>query len=135
MALSRNSTAITWAASASVSVTAGSNQTSDAVTFNAGTVAAAIQVDANNAGTPSAGDTVDVYVLWSTGDVLGDTGDDFDTAGHGLYLGQIDTQTADPSRATWPIDIGAKAFKLYTKSNAASNAITVRAMWSDLRSA
>lgn len=134
MASTRESTALTWSATASVSVSNGSNATSDAFTFNASDWAAAIQIDANNNGTPASGDTLDCYILWSAGDVLGDSASDYDTVEHAQLLGRLDTNTSntpgeDPARRTFPLpNIAALGFKLYCVNNSSGRSITVRAM-------
>lgn len=128
----REETQIQWGGSASKSVSSGGNQTSDAVTFNASDWAAAIQIDADNDSTPATGDTLDVYILWTAGDVDGSAGDDYDTPEHAQHLCNLNTHSgsggADPCRKT--VDLGsipAKAFKLYAKNNSAGRAITIRA--------
>lgn len=138
MASSRVSTAILWSATASVTVTSGSNATSDAFTFNAEDWDADIQINADNSGTPGAGDTLDCYVLWTAGDVLGDTGDDYDTVEHAEFLGRLDTFSTntpgeDPARRTFALRSGAKGFKLYTVNNSGGRSIVVRAMVSTHR--
>lgn len=128
----REETQIQWGGSASKSVSNGSSQTSDAVTFSAGDWAAAIQINADNDGAPASGDTLDVYILWTAGDVDGSAGDDYDTPEHGQHLCTLDTYAtsggSDPARKT--VDIGgiaAKSFKLYAKNNSGGRAITIRA--------
>ena len=94
---------------------------------------AAIQINADNDGTPASGDTVAVYILWTTGDILGDSGSDYDTVEHAQLLCTLDTYATntpgeDPARKTIPLDnIAALGFKLYAVNNSAGRAITVRA--------
>ena len=118
MASSVNETGITWSASASTTVSSSTVVWSDAVTLNAEDYDASIQVNADNSGTPASGDICDVYVAWSNGDVLGDSGDDFDTTEHAEYVGRLDTYSTntpgeDPARRTWPLKVsGKKALKI-----------------------
>ena len=133
MASTREETQITWSSASSISVSSSSNSTSDAFAFNASDWSAAIQINADNNGTPASGDTVDVYILWTTGDILGDSGDDYDTVEHAQRLCRLDTYATntpgeDPARVTIPLDnIAAKGFKIYAANNSAGRAITVRA--------
>ena len=133
MASTREEAQVLWSAASSVSVSAASNATSDAHTFNASDWSAAIQINADNDGTPASGDTVAVYILWMTGDILGDSGSDYDTVEHAQQLCVLDTYATntpgeDPARKTIPLDnIAALGFKLYAVNNSAGRAITVRA--------
>jgi hypothetical protein len=95
MASSRVETQITWSSASSLSVSSASNGTSDAFTFDASDWAGAIQLSADNNGTPASGDTVDFYVLWTSGDILGDTGSDYDTVEHAQKLCTLDTDCID----------------------------------------
>jgi hypothetical protein len=138
MASSRVSTALAWSASASVSVSSGSNATSDAFAFNIEDWDADLQINADNAGTPASGDTLDCYILWSAGDVLGDSGDDYDTVEHAEFLCRLDTYATntpgeDPARKSVQIRTASKGFKLYTVNNSGGRSITVRAMVSTHR--
>jgi len=56
MAITRTETQVTWSASNSVSVTAGSNQTSDEFNLDATCVAAQVSLKADNSTTPAADD-------------------------------------------------------------------------------
>lgn len=134
MASSINETGITWSASASITVSSATVQASDAITLNVEDWDGSLQVNADNNGSPAAGDVCDVYVAWSNGDILGDSGDDFDTTEHAQFIGRLDTVTAntpgeDPARKTWSIPVsGKKAFKvLVSCPQAASRNIVVRA--------
>lgn len=129
----REETQITWSAAASLSIASASNGTSDAFTFNASDWDGSIQLSADNDGTAAAGDTVDFYILWTAGDILGDTGSDYDTTEHAEFLAKIDTVAADtpgedPGRVTVPLSqIAPLGFKVYAVNNSAGRAITVRA--------
>lgn len=141
MASSINETQITFSASASVSLGTNSRVDSDAVTLNVDDWDGSIQLSADNTGTPASGDTVDVYVKWSNGDVLGDSGDDFDTDEHAQLVCRLDTYSVntpgeDPARATIPLSVsGKKAFKLSVVANqGATRAVTFRARFVSHRS-
>lgn len=118
MASSINETQVLWSTAASVTLSTNNRTDSDAVTLNVEDWDAAMQISADNAGTPASGDTVDVYVKWSNGDVLGDSGDDFDTDEHAEWLCRLDTYPTntpgeDPARKTVQLMVsGKKAFKL-----------------------
>lgn len=139
MASSRVSTAITWSSSASVSLNSTSAFTSDAFAFNAEDWEADLQVSVDNSGTPATGDYVDIWIAYTSGDILGDTADDYDTTEHAEYLGRLDTVTAntpgeDPARRTFPVRTSSKGFKVVSKANqGGTRAITFRAMVSTHR--
>jgi hypothetical protein len=139
MASSRVSTAITWSSSASTTLNTNNVVASDAFTFNVEDWEATMVVSADNAGTPAAGDTVDLWVSWTAGDVLGDSGDDFTTDEHSEFLGRLDTVAAntpgeDPVRAAFHLPTGAKGFKLLARANqGATRNVTLRAMISTHR--
>lgn len=81
-------------------------------------------------------------ILYTTGDVLGDGGDDFDTSEHSEQF-QLDTVTAntpgeDPVRKTISLNdmIGAKGFKLAVSCpNAGTRNIVFRARLGTQRAA
>ena len=77
MASSRVETQITWSAANSVTVSSATVVWSDAFLFNIEDWEAELQVNADNAGTPASGDTCSVYVAYTTGDILGDSGNDY----------------------------------------------------------
>ena len=133
MALSYNESQVTWSSAASVSLNSASRFDSDAVTLNAGDLAGSVSLSADNAGSPASGDVVNVYVKWSNGDLLGDSGDDYDTDEHAEFLCQLDTYATntpgeDPARITVPLSVaGRKAFKISAVApQGASRAITLR---------
>jgi len=133
MALSRNETQITWGAAASLSVAFGATGTSDAFAFDTSCWDAAIQLSADNDGTAATGDQIEFRVLYTTGDILGDAGDDYDTAEHGTLLAVLDTfgtntPGEDPARVTVPLPtVAAKGLKLQAVNRSSGRAITVRA--------
>lgn len=136
MALTRGQAQIQWGGANSVTLSSNNTRSdSDAVLFDATDVAAVVQVSADNAGTPASGDTVDVYAKFTAGDVLGDSGDDYDTNEFAVFLGRLDTYGTnvpgeDPVRATFSLNafIGAKGVKLSVEGpQVASRNIVVRA--------
>ena len=132
MASSRNETQITWSAASSLSVSSAATSTSDAFTFNIEDWDAVVQLSADNDGTPASGDTVDFYVAYTSGDILGDSGSDYDTTEHATWVARLDTVAAntpgeDPARVTVPINTAALGLKIVAKNNSAGRAITVRA--------
>lgn len=134
MGLTRNEAQVTWSSASSITLSAATVSWSDAVTFDATDIAGGLVVSADNASTPSAGDTVEVWAAYTTGDVLGDGGDDYATEEHSVYLGLLDTVAAntpgeDPARRAFPLDVQAyKGVKIGVKAaQAASRNIVVRA--------
>lgn len=127
--------AITWdTGSASKSVTSATLVTSDVLALTAGDYDYQLQVSADNAGTPASGDLCIVSIARTTGDILGDSGDDYDTNEHAEQVMTLDTVAAntpgeDPVRKTVPVNIsGAKGVRLVISCpQAASRNITVRA--------
>lgn len=134
MASTINETGITWSAAASISLNSTSRFDSDAVTLNVEDWDASLQVSADNSGTPASGDVVDVYVLWTNGDILGDSGDDYDTSEHAEFLCRLDTFATntpgeDPARKTVPLQVsGKKALKVSAvAAQGGTRAVTFRA--------
>ena len=132
MALSRIERQITWPTSAN-SITIGDatpgTHVSEVMLFDAADVAAAVQVRCTRTGgSDTTGDTLDVYILWSTGDLdAGGGADDFDTAEHAQFLFRLDNFTTNtpgenPATRTVPISVGAKSFKLLANWNSSSPA-------------
>jgi len=131
MAITKAQSQITWSAADSISVAAGGAQDSDAQSISGNATAGSLSVEANNSGTPASGDTVDVYLLQTNGDTTGAAGADaYDTANHGEYLGQLDTNSDNPAQRTFDIPVSASSFKLRLVSNAAS-AITCYARYNE----
>jgi hypothetical protein len=151
MALTRGTYQITWD-SGTAYKTATSSTTyysSDAYTWDNTDIAAALQVNSDLSGTGSASaDSTRIWVLPTGGDVLGDTGDDFDTTKYAQFF--LGTQwlsvgasanylAEDPNRRTFSLPypiLAAKGFKVVIYCPAAGTRnVTVRAMVSYLRSA
>lgn len=142
MAITRASTAITFSASASITVSSNTQADSDAYTFDDTAIGAGIEISVDNAGTPASGDYVDLYIKYTTGDVLGDTGDDYETDEYATPLGRIDTLASntpgeDPARRAYVLNpLAFKGFKLSYKANqAATRNLVIRAMVSEKRAA
>lgn len=139
MAITQVENNILWSTASSVSVTSATEVVSDAFIPDATCVALWIQVSADNAGTPASGDTAVFRVQKSTGDILGDTGNDYDTSEHAEYLVLLDTVVAntpgeDPARRTVQSDV--IPFKLaVTCANAATRNMTIRARVVEQRAA
>jgi hypothetical protein len=135
MAATHNQSQVFWSAAATQSINAGANATSDAVTFNTADVDGMISVKADNNGTPAAGDTVDVYILYSNGDpdADADSADEWDTVNEPIWLCNLNTLLADPQIKTVPISVAAKSFKLYAVNNSGGRAITVSAQMTTVR--
>lgn len=134
MASSVNEQQVLWSAASSKTVSANTIQWSDAITLNVEDWEASLTVNADNAGTPASGDTCDVYVAWSNGDVLGDTGNDYDSDEHAQFVGRLDTYATntpgeDPARRTWSLNVSGKtALKIgVTCAQASTRNIVVRA--------
>lgn len=133
MASSRNEQQILWSAASSITLSSATRQVSDAVTLNVEDWDGEIQVYADNQGTPASGDVVDCYIHYTTGDVLGDSGDDYPTNEHAEFLCRLDTFATntpgeDPASRAVPIRTTAKGFKISVESpNAATRNVVVRA--------
>lgn len=124
MAVTKSSTQVTFSSASSILVSGDSQVTSDAMSLSSNSIAAQLTMYADHSGTPVTGDTVDFYILYSTGDPDGSGVDTYDTPGHGLHLGNLDLNTDDPAQKTVDIPVSAKSFKMYVDNNAASNGIT-----------
>jgi hypothetical protein len=141
MAITRVESQVQFSASSSITVSSNTQADSDAFSFDATTIMAGIVVSADNAGTPASGDYVDFYWKSSTGDVLGDSANDYETDEHATYLGRVDTVAAntpgeDPARKYFELPVGATAGKLSYKCNqAATRNIVLRARITEVRAA
>lgn len=132
-----NTTTVQWSGSGSVSLTSNTTRVaSDAVTVHADAVEGAIQVKADNAGTPASGDTIDLWVVWSV------DGTNYDTEEHAQFLGRLDTYGSndpgeDPAAKTFSLNVNAKQkFKLLSRGNqAASRNQTITATYNEHRMA
>jgi len=133
MPITRVATQVLWATASTKTVTSATESVSDVITVDDSCVNLSIQVSADNQGTGTSGDTAVWRIQWSTGDVLADSGDDYDTSEHAQYLTNLDTYGSntpgeDPARRTIEISPIAKKFKLaVTCANAATRNIIVAA--------
>jgi len=132
MAASINETQVTWSAANSVTLSSATRSDSDAFTLNAADGPVAVQISADNASTPASGDVLNVYVKYTTGDILGDSGDDYDTTKGATFLGQLDTYSTngeDPIRRTYDLrSCGKKGVKISVDApQGATRNIVVRA--------
>ena len=133
MASSRTETQITWSAASSVTVSSATIVWSDAVLFNVEDWDGELQVNADNAGSVASGDVCNVYIAYTTGDILGDSGNDFASPEHAEFVMQLDTFTTntpgeDPANRSAPIRTAATGFKVgLSCPQAATRNIVVRA--------
>lgn len=138
----RSGAAVLWSSAGSVTLSSASRVDSDAIALDATDVQVMLQVSADNAGTPASGDVVRVYLKLTSGDVLGDSGDDYDTDEHAIPLGTLDTYSTntpgeDPARRSWDITqfLGAPNAKLSVEApQGASRSIVVKARIARLQS-
>lgn len=136
MAITHTEVQVTWPTAAnSKSVSSASNETSEVTSFNAAGVEAMLSLKADNDGTAAAGDTIDYFILYTSGDPDGAGSDEYDTVDQATWLAQLDVTTAgkDPALITVPISTAAKSFKLYAVNNSAGRAITVSATMTEVR--
>lgn len=134
MPSSRNESQVQWSGTDAVTLsTNNARSVSDALALNVEDWDAELVINADNAGTPASGDTVDIYIHYSAGDVLGDSGDDYPTNEYAEFLCRLDTYGSnapgeDPARRAIPIRTAAKAIKLSAEGpQVASRNITLRA--------
>lgn len=130
MAITRQETQVQWTGPAdSDSIAAGGNETSLEINLDATCIAAQIHLKADNSTTPVADDQINFWLIQTGGDPDGAGADEFDTVGHALFLGELDTNDEDPALLTVPLPIPQKGAKLYAEGVTAgtTNAITVSA--------
>jgi hypothetical protein len=142
MALTTHETQVTWSAASSVTLSSTAQVDSDTFTLDDACVAASLQISADNAGTPVSGDTVVVRLKWTSGDILGDSGDDFDTAQHAEFITVLDTFATnfpgeDPARRLVHLNLGgARRFRVAVLGGQASSRnVVVRARVVEQRAA
>jgi hypothetical protein len=141
MAITLTETQILWSSASSVTVSSATPVVSDAFALDATCIAASIQINADNAGTPASGDTVTAQIAYTTGDILGDSGDDYDTTEHATPFMVLDTYATntpgeDPARKTGPISCAVKGGKLIvTCPQAGTRNVVIRARLIEKRSA
>ena len=138
MAITHNPTDVTWPTAAnSKSVATATSEDSEEFNLDDTCVRAQIEMKADNAGSPAAGDTIDFYLLQTLGDPdAAEPGtDEFDTPSHALHLGRIDTNDEDPGIITRELPLPNKGAKLRATNSAASNSIVVSATILEQRAA
>lgn len=139
MAITRTQTQVLWASASTKTVNSGTEVVSDVFTLDATCVSFALQVSADNQGTPSTGDTAVWRIQWTTGDILGDTGDDYDTSEHAQFVATLDTLSTntpgeDPARRTIWLEPVTQKFKVAcTCANAATRNIVIAARVDEMR--
>lgn len=128
MASSRVPTDVLWSAVNSVAVVSATQVWSDAFTFNAEDWDACLAVHADVTGTPSAGDTCEVWISYSA------DGTTFDTPEHSARLFLLDMVTAntpgeDPAHKTVEILTANPKCKIgVTCPGAGTHTVTVSAV-------
>jgi hypothetical protein len=106
---------------------------SDEFLFNADDHEAELSVSADNAGTPASGDIVNVAIAYTSGDILGDSGNDYATQEHAEPVAALDTWATntpgeDPARLSVPLRMAPTGFKVVVQApQGASRNIVVRA--------
>ena len=129
MTVSSGELQVTWDTgnNDSGTIAAAGSDTSDDIAFSGTVFAASIQLEAQNNGTPAAGDVMDFFIQYTNGDVAGTGSDTYDTPAHDAYLATLDTNADNNARKTVPVQAASKAFRIRAVNNAASNTITAAA--------
>ena len=141
MAITRAQSQVLWSGASTKLANTAAEFVSDTITLDDTTVALSVQLSANNQGTPASGDTAIWRIQWSNGDVLADSGDDYDTSEHAQFLAQLDTYVTNtpgenPARMTVSVTPVSKKFKLAcTCANAATRNVTIAARIDEQRAA
>ena len=133
MPIVRQQTQVLWASTSNTDITTASANTSDVITLSSNCISAWITLKADNQGTPASGDTVDYYLLWSSGDPDANTdiSDEYDTINHAPRIARLDTFSTDggenPALVTSEINVGPQKVKLYAYNNSGGRTIRVSA--------
>ena len=138
MAITLTETQVTWPTAAnSISVSAGGSQTSEEINLDATCIAAQVSLKADNSTTPAADDIIHFFLIQTSGDPDGAGADEFDTVGHALSLGVLNTNDEDPAGLTVKLPIPQKGMKIYAEgiTEGTTNAITVSATITEQRAA
>ena len=135
MAITKAETQVTWSASNSVSVTSGSNQTSDVVTLDATCFRATIHLKADNSTTPASDDQIYVWAMQSGGDPDGASTDEYDSVDGATLLAVLDTFAGDPYLTSVELPSCNDTLKIYAEGATAgtTNSITVSATITEQR--
>jgi len=135
--LTRAETKVLFGGANSISIASGAQNTSDTITLDATCIKASITIKADNSAAPAPGDTINVYILQSSGDPDGAAvADEFDSADtkHSYLLAVIDTSVTNPGVTTVSYPAVPQAGKLYADNNGAAS-MTYSAVIEELRSA
>ena len=116
MANARTETQVTWSTASNITLDDNVWHLSDEMAINSSTFSILVQLDANNGSTPQTGDVVETKVLYTVGDILEDSGNDYDTKEHGQYLRLLDTFIEDPARTSVQLSIAPGNFKIAAKA-------------------
>jgi len=134
MPLTTVETQITWSAASSITLSNATQTDSDTFTLHDSCISASVQIRVTNQGSPQSGDALSARLKWSCGDILENTGDDFDTDQHAEFLGRLDTFATNnpgesPAMRTYHLSLGgARKFKLsILGAQAASRNLVVHA--------
>lgn len=126
MAMTRNQQQLLWSTATSITLSTNTEVECDPIAFDDSDVAAVLQIDVNNQGTPTSGDTLTVRIKPTSGDNNADAADDYDTNEHCEQY-QLDTVSANfpgenPARLTISLNhiIGAKGLKVGVQWNSAA---------------
>ena len=136
MAITHNEVQVQWSGANTLAVAADATGVSDVVAINTATIAANISVQATNAATRAANAQMSIYVQYSTGDTDQDAADEYDTAKHSGWLGQLDTSDATgetPAQLTAAISPAASNIKIQAVNEGGTDAITVSARLIEIR--
>lgn len=135
MASSRTETQVLWSSSNTKSLNSNSWFVSDAVSFNIEDWDGEIQIRADNSGTPASGDTVEIRILYTAGDLdNGGGGDDYpdvntsgSTAAQASFAAFLDTyNNYDPDGTSVPVRTANKGFKIAARAaQGATRAVTL----------
>lgn len=125
MAASKVETQILWSSSNTKTLNSNNWFVSDEVTLDDSDWDGIIYARADNSGTPASGDTVDIRILYTAGDVdNGGGGNDYadvntsgSTAARANVLMFLDTyNNYDPDTSAAPINLSGKKFKIAARA-------------------
>lgn len=135
MASSRVETQILWGGANTKSLNTNNWFVSDEVSFHAEDWDGEIQFRVDNSGTPASGDTVEIRLLYTTGDLdngggpndYPDVNTSGSTAARAEFAVHLDTYNSyDPDSTTVPVRTGHKALKVAARAaQGSTRAITL----------
>ena len=115
-----------WAAARTKAVAAGVQELSDIITPDQTCVDITITCKADNSATPVSGDTMNFYVVPTSGDADNDAADDYPIDTSMMHrIAVIDTFVNDPDSKDVALPYVPYKYKIAAVSNAAANSITV----------